>query len=68
MKPIPQMVTEYEANLAALQMRKSDLIAQRHNEPSFEKRHKLTMRIIALEQCIGSSTAALHAMREYLAR
>lgn len=68
MKSIAQMTAEYETNLAALQTRKADLIAQRHDEPSFERRHKLTVRIIVLEQCIGSSTTALHAMREYLAR
>ena len=41
------------------------LLRERELEPSFERRYKLTERIVRLNKIIASSSAALHDMMEY---
>lgn len=65
MKPIAEMIPEYEANLDALQPRRLDLLEQRKLEPSFKLRHTLTERIVLINEIIASTTAALDLMLHY---
>ena len=59
MKTIAEMIPEYEANLDALRARRLELLEQRRVEPRFELRYRLTGRIVAINQIIASTTAAL---------
>ncbi len=65
MKPIAEMIQEYRADLDAIRARRAQLLAEREAEPSFERRHRLTVRIIRLDEIIGSTTRALRAMQDY---
>ena len=59
MQTVAEMIPDYKQNLDALRARRRELIAERELEPRFERRHALTVRIIA------STTAALHDMIAY---
>ena len=65
MKTIAEMIPEYERNLDILQPRRLDLLVQRTAEPSFKRRHTLTERIVAINEIIASTTAALDLMLHY---
>lgn len=65
MKTIAEMIPECEANLDALRARRLELLEQRRVEPRFELRYRLTGRIVAINQIIASTTAALAAMMDY---
>ena len=65
MKSIAEMISEYRANLDAIRARRAQLLAERDAEPRFECRHRLTVRIIRLDEIIGSTTRALRAMQDY---
>lgn len=65
MKTIAEMIPEYEANLDELRARRLELLEQRRTEPRFELRYRLTGRIVAINQIIASTTAALAAMMDY---
>lgn len=65
MKPIAEMIPEYEANLDALRARRLDLLEQRKLEPSFKLRHTPTERIVLINEIIASTTAALDLMLHY---
>ena len=65
MKTIAEMIPESEANLDALRARRLELLEQRRVEPRFELRYRLTGRIVAINQIIASTTAALAAMMDY---
>ena len=62
---VKDMIPEYKRNLDRLRQRRLDLLREREFEPSFEKRYKLTERIVRLNKIIASSAAALHDMMEY---
>ena len=62
---VKDMRPEYKRNLDRLRQRRLDLLRERVLEPSFEKRYKLTERIVRLNKIIASSSAALHDMMEY---
>lgn len=62
---VREMIPEYKANLDLLRERRLELLEARKNEPSFERRHKLTERIVRLNKIIASTAAALHDMMEY---
>lgn len=62
---VAEMIPDYKQNLDALRARRRELIAERELEPSFERRHALTVRIIRLDGIIASTTAALHDMIAY---
>ena len=62
---VKDMIPEYKCNLDRLRQRRLDLLQERVLEPSFEKRYKLTERIVRLNKIIASSSAALHDMMEY---
>lgn len=62
---VKDMIPEYKRNLDRLRQRRLDLLQERVLEPSFEKRYKLTERIVRLNKLIASSSAALHDMMEY---
>ncbi len=59
------MIPEYEANLDALRALRLELLEQRRVEPRFELRYRLTGRIVAINQIIASTTAALDLMLHY---
>ena len=63
MQTVREMIPEYKRNLDRL--RRLDLLREREFEPSFEKRYKLTERIVRINKIIASSAAALHDMLEY---
>ena len=65
MQTVREMKPEYKANLDLLRERRLELLEARKNEPSFERRHKLTERIVRLNKIIASTAAALHDMMEY---
>ena len=65
MKPIAEMIPEYERNLDILRARRLDLLEQRKLEPSFKLRHALTERIVLINEIIASTTAALDLMLRY---
>ena len=65
MKPIAEMIPEYEANLDALRARRLVLLDQRKLESSFKLRHALTERIVLINEIIASTTAALDLMLRY---
>lgn len=65
MKTVREMIPEYKANLDRLRERRIELLEERKNEPSFERRHKLTERIALLEKIIDSTAAALREMMAY---
>ncbi len=65
MKTIAEMIPEYEANLDALRALRLELLEQRRVEPRFELRYRLTGRIVAINQIIASTTAALDLMLHY---
>ncbi len=65
MKTVCEMIPEYNANLDRLRERRLELLEERKNEPSFERRHKLTERIVLLEKIIDSTAAALREMMAY---
>lgn len=65
MQTVREMIPEYKANLDLLRERRLELLEARKNEPSFERRHKLTERIVRLNKIIASTAAALHDMMEY---
>jgi hypothetical protein len=62
---VKDMIPEYKRNLDRLRQRRLDLLREREFEPSFERRYKLTERIVRLNKIIASSSAALHDMMEY---
>ena len=62
---VKDMIPEYKRNLDRLRQRRLDLLRERELEPSFERRYKLTERIVRLNKIIASSSAALHDMMEY---
>lgn len=62
---VKDMIPEYKRNIDRLRQRRLDLLQERVLEPSFEKRYKLTERIVRLNKIIASSSAALHDMMEY---
>ena len=62
---VREMIPEYKRNLDRLRQRRLDLLQEREFEPSFERRYKLTERIVRLNKIIASSSAALHDMMEY---
>ena len=62
---VKDMIPEYKRNIDRLRQRRLDLLRERVLEPSFEKRYKLTERIVRLNKIIASSSAALHDMMEY---
>ena len=62
---VKDMIPEYKRNLDRLRQRRLDLLRERVLAPSFEKRYKLTERIVRLNKIIASSSAALHDMMEY---
>lgn len=62
---VREMIPEYKRNLDRLRQRRLDLLREREFEPSFERRYKLTERIVRLNKIIASSSAALHDMMEY---
>ena len=64
MQTVREMIPEYKRNLDRLRQR-LDLLREREFEPSFEKRYKLTERIVRINKIIASSAAALHDMLEY---
>ena len=64
MQTVREMIPEYKRNLDRLRQRRLDL-REREFEPSFERRYKLTERIVRLNKIIASSSAALHDMMEY---
>ena len=61
MQTVREMIPEYNANLDRLRQRQ-----ERELEPSFEKRYKLTCRVDRINRIIESTSAALHAMQEYV--
>lgn len=65
MQTVREMIPEYKANLDLLRERRLELLEARKNEPIFERRHKLTERIVRLNKIIASTAAALHDMMEY---
>lgn len=65
MKTIAEMIPEHETCLDAMRTRRADLLRRRELEPSFEARHKLSVRIIRLDAMIASTSAALAEMRRY---
>ena len=65
MKTIAEMIPEYETCLDAMRTRRADLLHRRELEPSFEARHKLSVRIIRLDAMIASTSAALDLMLHY---
>ena len=65
MKTVCEMIPEYNANLDRLRERRLELLEERKNEPSLERRHKLTERIVLLEKIIDSTAAALREMMAY---
>lgn len=65
MQTVREMIPEYKRNLDRLRQRRLDLLRERVLEPSFERRFKLTERIVRLNKIIASSSAALHDMMEY---
>lgn len=65
MQTVREMIPEYKRNLDRLRQRRLDLLRERVLEPSFERRFKLTERIVRLNKIIASSAAALHDMLEY---
>ena len=67
MQTVREMIPEYKRNLDLdrLRQRRLDLLREREFEPSFEKRYKLTERIVRINKIIASSAAALHDMLEY---
>lgn len=62
---VKDMIPEYKRNIDRLRQRRLDLLQERVLEPSFERRYKLTERIVRLNKIIASSSAALHDMMEY---
>lgn len=58
--------TRVNANLDRLRQRRQELLQERELEPSFEKRYKLTCRVDRINRIIESTSAALHAMQEYV--
>ena len=62
---VKDMIPEYKRNIDRLRQRRLDLLQERVLEPSFERRYKLTERIVRLNKLIASSSAALHDMMEY---
>ena len=65
MKTIAEMIPEYETCLDAMRTRRADLLHRRELEPSFEARHKLSVRIILLYAMNASNSAALDLMLHY---
>ena len=65
MQTVREMIPEYKRNLDRLRQRRLDLLAERKLEPSFERRHSLTVRVYKLNRIIESTSAALHDMLEY---
>ena len=65
MQTVREMIPEYNANLDRLRQRRQELLQERELEPSFEKRYKLTERIVRINKIIASSAAALHDMLEF---
>ncbi len=63
---VREMIPEYNANLDRLRQRRQELLQERELEPSFEKRYKLTCRVDRINRIIESTSAALHAMQEYV--
>ena len=63
---VREMIPEYKRNLDRLRQRRLDLLRERELEPSFEKRYKLTCRVDRINRIIESTSAALHAMQEYV--
>lgn len=66
MQTVREMIPEYNANLDRLRQRRQELLQERELEPSFEKRYKLTCRVDRINRIIKSTSAALHAMQEYV--
>lgn len=65
MQTVREMIPEYKRNLDRLRQRRLELLLERELEPSFEKRYRLTERIVRINKIIASSAAALHDMLEY---
>lgn len=63
---VREMIPEYKRNLDRLRQRRLDLLRERELEPSFEKRYRLSERIVRINKIIASSAAALHDMLEYV--
>lgn len=66
MQTVREMIPEFNANLDRLRQRRQELLQERELEPSFEKRYKLTCRVDRINRIIESTSAALHAMQEYV--
>lgn len=66
MQTVREMIPEYNANLDRLRQRRQELLQERELEPSFEKRYKLTCRVDRINRIIEPTSAALHAMQEYV--
>lgn len=62
---VKDMIPEYKRNLDRLRQRRLELLEARSQEPSFEQRYKLTVRVCRLKSIIDSTEAALHDMMEY---
>lgn len=65
MQTVREMIPEYEQNLDRLRQRRLDLLAERKLEPSFERRHSLTVRVYKLNRIIESTSAALRDMLDF---
>ena len=59
MQTVREMIPEYKRNLDRLRQRRLDLLRERELEPSFERRYKLTERIVRLNKIIASSSAVV---------
>ena len=62
MQTVREMIPEYKRNLDRLRQRRLDLLREREFEPSFEKRYKLTERIVRPLWPTGALLALLLAL------
>lgn len=62
---VKDIIPEYRHDLEQLRQRRQELLAERRTESSFERRHRLTVRVYRLNRLIESTSAALHDMMEY---
>lgn len=66
MSAIPEMLAEYEANVKNMRARREALQAMRRQEAGYERRRKLSARIVFLDWAIADSQHAIWQMRQYI--
>ena len=65
-KSIPEMIAEYESNIAVMQSTVDTLIYRADQTPSLTEAFRLRRDANKLSDAVGSSQYAVKLMREYL--